>query len=58
MTLRHWSRKGTFRQDLFYRLEALTLQIPALRERGDDRELLAQHILAELTQESGTARQF
>ncbi|RUO19113.1 sigma-54-dependent transcriptional regulator [Aliidiomarina haloalkalitolerans] len=50
--------EGTFRQDLFYRLEALTLQIPALRERGDDRELLAQHILAELTQESGTARQF
>ncbi|MCH8502587.1 MAG: sigma-54 dependent transcriptional regulator [Aliidiomarina sp.] len=49
---------GDFRQDLFYRLEALTLQIPALRERGDDRELLAQHILAELTQASGAARQF
>lgn len=50
--------EGEFRQDLFYRLEALTLQIPALRERGDDRELLAQHILAELTQASGAARQF
>lgn len=50
--------EGDFRQDLFYRLEALTLQIPALRERGDDRELLAQHILAELTQASGAARQF
>lgn len=40
---------GEFRQDLFYRLETLTLQVPALRERGDDRELLAQQFLANLT---------
>lgn len=41
--------EGKFRQDLFYRLETLSLQVPALRERGDDRELLAQTILANLT---------
>lgn len=40
-----------FREDLFYRLETLALRIPPLRERGDDRELLAQHFLAELTAE-------
>lgn len=40
-----------FRQDLFYRLETFTLKVPALRERGDDRELLAQHFLAQLTKD-------
>ncbi|WP_194756600.1 sigma-54-dependent transcriptional regulator [Aliidiomarina indica] len=40
---------GKFREDLFYRLETLSISVPALRERGDDRELLAQTILAELT---------
>lgn len=43
---------GSFREDLFYRLETLALSVPALRERGDDRELLAQNFLAELTAES------
>ena len=40
---------GEFREDLFYRLETLALQVPALRERADDRELLAQQFLADLT---------
>lgn len=43
---------GSFREDLFYRLETLALSVPALRERGDDRELLAQNFLAELTADS------
>jgi DNA-binding NtrC family response regulator len=36
---------GTFRADLFYRLSVLTIDLPPLRQRGDDVELLAQHFL-------------
>src|SRR5690242_5604259 len=36
---------GRFRQDLYYRLNVLRVQIPALREREGDVELLAQHFL-------------
>ena len=43
--------ENLFRQDLFYRLETFTLKVPALRDRGDDRELLAQHFLAQLTKD-------
>lgn len=45
-------KEGSFREDLFYRLETLALSVPALRERGDDRELLAQSFLAELTEDA------
>ncbi len=37
--------EGRFRQDLYYRLNVLRLRMPALRERGDDVELLAQQFL-------------
>ncbi|NMT64542.1 sigma-54-dependent transcriptional regulator [Marinobacter orientalis] len=36
---------GNFREDLYYRLETLTLVVPPLRERGDDVDLLAMHFL-------------
>ncbi len=36
---------GRFREDLFFRLETFTLQVPPLRERDDDWELLAWHFL-------------
>jgi two-component system, NtrC family, response regulator HydG len=37
---------GEFRLDLFYRLNVVRIELPALRERSDDIPLLAQHFLA------------
>ncbi|WP_095146598.1 sigma-54-dependent transcriptional regulator [Pseudomonas sp. Irchel s3b6] len=37
--------EGSFREDLFYRLNVLNLQVPPLRERGHDILLMAQHFM-------------
>ena len=42
---------GRFRRDLFYRLGVIHIELPPLRERGDDVSLLADHFLAELQPE-------
>jgi|UniRef100_A0A7C6E9W5 Nif-specific regulatory protein len=43
-------KKGKFRDDLYYRLAVLTIELPPLRERGDDVILLAKHFVSKYAQ--------
>jgi two-component system response regulator PilR (NtrC family) len=43
--LREMIASGTFREDLYYRVSVIPIQVPALRERREDVELLANHFL-------------
>jgi DNA-binding NtrC family response regulator len=44
---------GTFREDLYHRLNVLKLVLPPLRERGDDVELLANFFLTKFASDEG-----
>ena len=46
-------RAGTFREDLYYRLNVVALSLPPLRERPDDIEVLVRHFLQKLEADSG-----
>ena len=45
--LRARIREGTFREDLLYRLDVVSIELPALRHRREDIPLLIEHFLAE-----------
>jgi len=51
--LREAAERGEFRQDLFYRLNVVSLNLPPLRERGTDIELLADHFIHQLADRYG-----
>jgi DNA-binding NtrC family response regulator len=46
-------KKGLFREDLFFRINVITIEIPTLRERGDDIFLLTQYFAAKFAEELG-----
>src|SRR5580692_10112530 len=50
--------EGKLREDLYHRLNVFPIQLPPLRQRGADIELLARHFLAELNRADGTAKTF
>ena len=45
--------RGEFREDLYYRLKGIQIELPSLRERADDLTLLADHFLGQVAEERG-----
>ena len=52
--LKDSAENGSFRADLYYRLNVITIHVPPLRERGTDIELLARHFMREFCRKFGS----
>jgi DNA-binding NtrC family response regulator len=51
--LRQQVKEGKFREDLFYRLNVISIELPPLRQRKNDIPLLAQHFAQKFAEENG-----
>jgi DNA-binding NtrC family response regulator len=54
--LRQMVNEGSFREDLFYRLNVVTIEIPPLRKRSEDIPLLIEHFLSMYSKNSGLGK--
>ncbi len=52
--LKQLVKEGKFREDLYYRIEGIKIEIPPLRERKDDIPLLANHFIQKFNERYGT----
>jgi two-component system, NtrC family, response regulator AtoC len=51
--LREWVSEGKFREDLFFRLDVVSINLPPLRDRLDDLPLLCAHFIRESAERNG-----
>jgi transcriptional regulator with PAS, ATPase and Fis domain len=50
--------RGTFRKDLFYRLDVFNINLPPVRDRGDDKIILARYFLNKFSKEMNLTKTF